>query len=217
MSLLVASRVVARAPLRRWAAIVGAGALGAVVAAALFAYVVTPRPASVIGRQGVTKGISIQKSGTGAGLPELAAGRVAPAFSLPSLRGGRRVSLSSFLGHPVVLNFFASWCPDCRAELSAFAKASFASRGAVRFVGVDTDDTSLGRVRSLLVAAGDNYPVGVDSNGGVATSRYLVQALPVTVFISANGRIAGQVFGAQTLGTLSPWIRKLEHAPLGEK
>ncbi|MDA8300404.1 MAG: TlpA disulfide reductase family protein [Actinomycetota bacterium] len=210
MSLLGASHVPARRTLRRWPGALGLGALGAVVAAALVVYVVTPRPASVITRQTLPKGVSFQKYGTGAGLPELASGRVAPGFSLPNLRGGRKVSLAGFAGHPVVLNFFASWCADCRAELSAFAKVSSASHGAVRFVGIDTDDASPGKARSLLAAAGDNYPVGMDRNGDVATSRYLVQALPVTVFISADGRIAGQAFGAQTVRSLTPWLRRLE-------
>ena len=217
MSLLSTSHVPARRALRRWPAALGLGASAAVVAAALVVYVITPRPASVITRQALAEGVSVQKYGTGAGLPELAVGRVAPGFSLPSLRGGQKVSLAGFAGHPVVLNFFASWCQNCRAELSAFAKVSSAPYGALRFVGVDTDDASPGRARSLLAAAGDNYPVGVDRNGDVATSLYLVQALPVTVFISANGRILGQAFGAQTVRGLTPWLRRLERTAARHK
>ena len=217
MSLLGASHVPTRRALRRWPAALGLGASAAVAAAALVVYVITPRPASVITRQALPKGASVQKYGTGAGLPELAVGRVAPGFSLPSLRGGQKVSLAGFAGHPVVLNFFASWCQNCRAELSAFAKVSSASYGALRFVGVDTDDASPGRARSLLAAAGDNYPVGVDRNGDVATSLYLVEALPVTVFISANGRILGQAFGAQTVRSLTPWLRRLERTAAWHK
>lgn len=198
---------------RRWPALVGLGALAVVVVAALLVYAITPRPGSVISalsRQASPKGESIAKSGPGAGLPELTRGRTAPAFSLPNLHGGRQVSLASFAGHPVVLNFFASWCADCRAELSAFAKVSSAPHGTVRFVGVDTDDSSPGKARSLLAGAGDTYPVGIDHSGDVATSRYLVQALPVTIFIAADGRIAGQVFGAQTVRSLVPWVQRLE-------
>ena len=51
----------------------------------------------------------------------LAPGTVAPPFTLPALGGGPPVTLSAFRGRPVVVNFFASWCPDCRAELDAVA------------------------------------------------------------------------------------------------
>lgn len=200
---------------RRWPVVLGLGALAVAVVAALMAYALTPRPGSVIkalSRQAVQKGESVASSGPGAGLPELARGRVAPAFRLANIRGGPQVSLASFSGHPVVLNFFASWCADCRAELSAFAKVSSAPHGTVRFVGVDTDDSAPGKARSLLAHAGDTYPVGIDRSGDVATSRYLVQALPVTVFIAADGRVVGQVFGAQTVRSLAPWVRRLETA-----
>jgi thiol-disulfide isomerase/thioredoxin len=53
--------------------------------------------------------------------PTLKAGTTAPAFSLPSLGGGDTVSLAAFRGTPIIVNFFASWCPDCRAELDAMA------------------------------------------------------------------------------------------------
>ena len=209
MSLVGASAGAAPRRLRRWPAVLGLVASATVVAAALVVYAVTPRPASVVTEQVLPKGLTLQRSGTGAGLPELAAGRPAPRFSLPSLSGGGEVSLASFSGHPVVLNFFASWCPGCRAELSAFAEVSAAPHGAVRFVGVDTEDASPAKARSLLAAAGDNYPVGIDHNGRVATSRYLVQALPVTVFISARGRIVGQAFGPQTVRSLTAWLGRL--------
>jgi thiol-disulfide isomerase/thioredoxin len=204
--------VAATGRVKKWPAFVGIFALGAAIAAALVAYALTPRPAAVISslsRQ-MPKGVVLESSGPGAGLPELATGRVAPSFELPNIRGGPAISLAAFAGHPVVLNFFASWCPDCRAELKDFAVVSSRSGGVVRFVGVDSDDMARKEVLSLLAAAGDRYPVAVDSSGYVATSRYLVQALPVTVFIAANGRIAGQAFGAQSVRELSSWVKRLE-------
>ena len=197
----------------RWPAFAGLCALAAIAIAALVAYAATPRPSSVISalsRQAAQKGLTINESGPGTGLAELATGRLAPGFSLPSLQGEGPVRLSNFAGDPVVLNFFASWCQDCRAELSAFARVSSGPHGPVRFVGIDTDDVAASKAIALLVAAGDRYPVGVDRSGDVATSRYLVAALPVTVFITAQGRIAGQVFGAQTVKSLEPWVQRLE-------
>lgn len=140
----------------------------------------------------------------------LARGRAAPGFSLRRLGGGPAVSLSAYKGHPVVLNFFASWCPDCRAELKAFATVSNGVAGKVGFVGVDTNDSNPAKAESLLRAAGDRYAVGVDPNASVANGKYLVQALPSTVFISASGHVIGQVFGTQTTTSLTKWVRRLE-------
>lgn len=181
---------------------------GAVVAG-LVAYAVTPRPGSTIGTAASTQQPNVQQSGPGAGLPKLASGRPAPRFDLPRLGGGRPVSLAGEASHPVVLNFFASWCSDCRAELSSFATVSSNAPSGVRFLGIDTNDHSPKKAEALLRAAGDNYPVGVDPNAAVANGRYLIQALPVTIFISSSQHIVGEAFGTQSVRSLRHWINQL--------
>ena len=119
--------------------------------------------------------------------PVLKAGTLAPAFSLPDLRGGDPVSLSAFRGRPVIVNFFASWCPDCRAELGAVAAVARATSGRVAVIGVDSNETSDAAATRLLAAAGATYPVAVDAQAKVAT-QYLVQALPVSYFLDAIGQ-----------------------------
>lgn len=191
-------------------ALVAAVALACAVVAGLVAYAVTPRPVAKGPVNGVLSASGTASSGPGAGLPVIGRGKPAPGFSLPRLGGGGPVTLSAYRGRPVVLNFFASWCPDCRAELQAFAAVSDASAGKVAFVGIDTNDSNPANAMSLLRAAGDRYAVGVDPNASVANGKYLVEALPSTVFISASGHIVGQVFGPQTTASLSSWIRLLE-------
>lgn len=189
-------------------------ALACAVVAGLVAYAVTPRPSAVSAATGsgggTGSGSATAKSGPGAGLPVIARGKLAPGFSLPRLGGGAAVTLSAYRGHPVVLNFFASWCTNCRAELKAFGVVSDASVGKVAFVGIDTNDSQPAKASALLKAAGDHYAVGVDPNASVANGKYLVQALPSTVFISASGRIVGQVFGTQTVASLTTWVHRLE-------
>lgn len=194
---------------RRWWGVAAGACLGAAAVAGLVAYAVTPRPAAVVGAAPAAASASpTRRAGPGAGRAALPAGRPAPGFSLPRLGGGPSVSLAAEHGHPVVLSFFASWCPDCRKELAAFAAVS-RDRGPVRFLAVDTADHQPGKARELLRRAGDRYPVGTDPQARVANGKYLVNALPATVFISARGRIAGEVFGAQTVKSLRPWIRTL--------
>jgi cytochrome c biogenesis protein CcmG/thiol:disulfide interchange protein DsbE len=139
--------------------------------------------------------------------PVLKAGTVAPAFSLPRLGGGAPVSLASYRGTPVVLNFFASWCSDCRAELSAVATVARQSAGQVAVVGVDSNDTSTAAAQ-LLAQAGATYPVAVDAQARVATA-YLLSALPVTYFVDGQGRVVGATVGPQTVASLDRWVSRL--------
>ena len=140
--------------------------------------------------------------------PVLKAGTVAPAFSLPNLHGGGPVSLSAFRGRPVIVNFFASWCQDCRAELGAVAAVARTNSGRVEVIGVDSNETSEATAAQLLAAAGAVYPVAVDANAEVAT-RYLVQALPVSYFLDASGKVVGAALGPQTVASLERWVARL--------
>jgi cytochrome c biogenesis protein CcmG, thiol:disulfide interchange protein DsbE len=141
-------------------------------------------------------GTSSPTSGTIAA-PALGRDAPAPDFTLPRLGGGEPVTISAFKGKPVVLNFFASWCSDCTAELKAFATASRALSGKVDFLGVDSTDSSPATALSLLRAAGDSYPVGVDGYGQVMF-RYLVIGLPETFFVDASGKVVGEATGSQS-------------------
>jgi thioredoxin-like negative regulator of GroEL len=108
----------------------------------------------------------------------------------------------------VIINFFASWCRDCRAELGAVARVARASSGRLSVVGVDSNETSSATARQLLAAAGAAYPVAVDAQAKVA-SEYLVQALPVTYFLNASGQVVGAALGPQSVTSLEHWVSRL--------
>ncbi len=140
--------------------------------------------------------------------PAIAAGTAAPGFSLARLGGGAEVDLSGFKGKPVVLNFFASWCPDCQAELSTIATVAREQKGRIDVVGIDTNDSDTSAAKQLLEKAGASYPVGVDPLAKAA-SRYLIQALPVTYFLNSRGLVMGEVFGQMTSTELGSWVKRL--------
>ena len=140
--------------------------------------------------------------------PVLRAGTMAPDFSLPALDGSSPVTLSTLRGKPVIVNFFASWCRDCRAELSAVAGVARATSGRVTVIGVDSNETSGATARQLLAAAGATYPIAVDAQAKVA-SQYLVQALPVTYFLNPSGQVVGAALGPQSVGSLEHWVARL--------
>ena len=140
--------------------------------------------------------------------PVLKAGTSAPAFSLPALQGASPVSLSTFRGKPVIVNFFASWCRDCRAELAAVARVARATSGRLTVVGVDSNETSTVTARQLLTAAGAAYPVAVDAQAKVA-SQYEIQALPVSYFLNGSGQVVGAALGPQSVTSLERWVARL--------
>ena len=141
-------------------------------------------------------------------------GTVAPPFSLTSLDGGQPTVLAHYLGRPVIINFFASWCPDCRAELAAVASVARTSTPSVAVLGIDSNESSDAAAARLLAQAHASYPVGVDPDAKVATA-YLVQALPVTYFVDATGHIVGADLGPQSVASLERWVRRLERDPRG--
>jgi len=138
----------------------------------------------------------------------LPTGSTAPAFSLPRLGGGQPVTLASALGTPTVVNFFASWCKDCQAELGAFATLSTRTGGQATVIGIDANDADGPAARALLANAHATYPVGVDSKATTATA-YLLTALPVTFFLDARGRVVHVALGTQTLASLTHWTDAL--------
>ena len=142
----------------------------------------------------------------------LHAGTVAPAFTLPRLGGGAPVSVTAFRGTPVIISFFASWCPHCRSELAAMGSIARQNAGRVAVVGVDSNDGAGGDAEKLLTAAHATYPVGLDVNAQVA-SRYLLTALPVTYFVDGRGRVVGSALGAQGTASLERWVARLTAAP----
>lgn len=124
-------------------------------------------------------------------------GAPVPTFQLQTLSGGV-VSLSALRGHPVLLNFWASWCPPCRAEFPLLHGAQVAQGPkGLHVVGVLVND-SPAHARAFMTAHGGIWPVGLDPNNSVA-GAYGIGALPESFFIRSNGTLA-----AANLGELNP-------------
>jgi thiol-disulfide isomerase/thioredoxin len=125
---------------------------------------------------------------------------VAPQFSVARLGQPGTLQLSDYRGRPVVLNFFASWCPPCRDELPMLSAANRRLIGSVAFVGIDVSDTTQPAL-DLVHSSGVTYALGVDPNYKVSDATYHLRGLPSTVFIDAKGNISATV-----LGQLSPRV-----------
>ena len=128
---------------------------------------------------------------------------LAKNFSLALLgRPGGRVTLASYAGHPLIINFFASWCPPCRRETPMLAKWYVSMHGRVRVLGIDSNDETAPALR-FVQKAGVHYPVAVDPYPSATTTSYGVLALPQTFFLNARHRIVLHVLGPLTTKDLT--------------
>jgi thiol-disulfide isomerase/thioredoxin len=115
------------------------------------------------------------------------AGQVAPDFELELLEGGD-ARLTEFRGHPVVLNFWATWCQPCRQEMPQLVEAYDTNKDAgLIVVGLNMQE---GRdlIKPFADERGIDYPILIDRDGDVG-DEYRLLGLPTTYFIDANGVI----------------------------
>ena len=126
----------------------------------------------------------------------------------PTLSGYDNFSLKNFRGHVVVVNFWATWCPPCRAEIPMIKKfyESEKSNG-VMVVGINVNN-NLGGVRSFIKSIGIPYPV-VYATSRVINNYGGINEIPQTFFISKSGRIMFHWEGEITRGALYGITQKL--------
>jgi cytochrome c biogenesis protein CcmG/thiol:disulfide interchange protein DsbE len=106
-----------------------------------------------------------------------------------------KLSLAELRGMPVVLNFWASWCPPCREEAPRLERRWQAARKrGILFLGLDMQDLS-GDARDFIREFRLSYPSVRDPGDDVARD-WGVTGLPETFFVSARGRVVGHVVGA---------------------
>jgi peroxiredoxin len=142
---------------------------------AAVALVLTLKPAAAPGRGRIALG-------PGAGQP-------APALRLPDLQG-RDTRLSAFRGRPVALVFLATWCEGCRDEMPALARAAPAlTRRGLVILGVDAVGETPAAVAAFVRAYRVPFRVLRDPSSDAMTA-FAVAALPTTVVIGRDGRVA---------------------------
>jgi peroxiredoxin len=113
-------------------------------------------------------------------------GHPAPDFALLT-PGGDELALSDLRGTPVLVNFWATWCPPCRAEIPALEETYRQFDGDVLVLGVDVQENP-GRVAEFMRQHDMTYPVVVDETADVARI-YRVRAFPTSYLIDERGVI----------------------------
>jgi cytochrome c biogenesis protein CcmG/thiol:disulfide interchange protein DsbE len=138
-------------------------------------------------------------------------GQSAPDFQLVDLRTGKNVQLSDFRGKAVVLNFWATWCPPCKAEIPWFEayQNQYGPQG-LQVIGIAMDDAGKD---VILKFAGDmriNYLV-LQGTNKVADDYGGVEGLPTTFYIGRDGRVVARAIGEPSRGDIEDNIKLALH------
>jgi cytochrome c biogenesis protein CcmG, thiol:disulfide interchange protein DsbE len=148
----------------------------------------------------------------------------APQFTLPVLwpraetwpKGARpalgdgQLSLRELRGHPVVINFWASWCIPCKHEAPLLAASARAHAGKVAFLGIDVQD--FGSDARKFLERFDTPYVSVHAGGGNVYEDYGLTGVPETYWLDARGRIVAHYPGEISREQLEDGIREVTTA-----
>jgi len=136
----------------------------------------------------------------------------AESFDLPALDGGGRVRLTEFRGRPLVVNFFASWCTQCDAELPEFRDAAEALDGQVEFLFVNSNEDGDWRPMAERNRILD-FPLAEDVGGTRGNGLYRSVGgpggMPITAFYDTQGDLVDVAFGALLGGALDDRLLEL--------
>lgn len=189
---------------RTWL-IIGLGAVGGFLLVSvllLFLSVSGPRPAAS-GSAALTPAGAAEPGGNAQ--PEAPAeGYLAPAFTLPDLTG-QAVRLQDFRGHPVWLNFWASWCAPCRAEMPEMQRiyAKYRDQGLI-VLGVDLAE-SRETVANFVQQNKYDWTFLLDQDQQIGR-HYYVSGIPAHAFIDREGVIRHYVVSGLSAPTMESYL-----------
>ncbi|MFS0575461.1 TlpA disulfide reductase family protein [Sporosarcina sp. 179-K 3D1 HS] len=146
-------------------------------------------------------------------IPGLKKGEIPPDFELTTL-DGETVKLSEMKGKKVVLNFWGSWCPPCKAEMPHMQKyyKKNAVKDNVEFLAVNLtsgEKKGLPAVEQFVDAYGLTFPIPLDETGEIA-QQYQVMIIPTTYFIGTDGVIFHRHIGPMDEKIIKSLVREMK-------
>jgi len=136
------------------------------------------------------------------GFPETLAGLKATTLT------GEMVALDSFVGKPVILDFWATWCPPCNAERAILSSMHDELQGKVHVVALSVDTVSPEAVQDHITKSGHGEKNDLMDSAGVAQA-FGVTGIPTLVFVDATGKVRKVVTGVQSADDLRREIAAL--------
>jgi thiol-disulfide isomerase/thioredoxin len=154
----------------------------------------------------VLVGLSLVRGGSGgvAFSGDLRVGGALRSLQLPALEGHGTVTYATYADRPLVINFFASWCPNCVAEMPDFERVHQRLGDRVAFLGISQSDAR-GASIDLAHRTGITYDTAFDERGAFFSALGST-GMPTTVFVRPGGEIADIWVGALNAETLEALI-----------
>src|SRR5690606_6025547 len=126
----------------------------------------------------------------------LARGELAPDFELTTLKG-EEMRLSDYRGKAVILNFWATWCPPCRAEMphmQTFYEKQQENDVEVVAVNLTTEDRGMTEIENFVAEFGLSFPIPMDVDGDIG-ALYQAFSIPTSYIIDREGRVLHKIVG----------------------
>jgi thiol-disulfide isomerase/thioredoxin len=136
-------------------------------------------------------------------------GQLSPAFDLPVLNipDSDHLSSNDLLGKPLLLSFWTTWCPYCRAQTPVLVEAYTRYGSAVEFIGINVEEGQEA-VQSYLQEQTIAYPILLDLDRQVA-DLYNVTGFPTTYFIDPAGVVVSRQIGQLKPNQVEKYIEQL--------
>jgi thiol-disulfide isomerase/thioredoxin len=132
-------------------------------------------------------------------------GNKAPDFEATTM-SGEKISLSALKGKPVILNFWATWCPPCKEEIPELNSFYQKYKDRVIMLGIEIGEPKE-EVEQFLKNQSILYPIVLDSEQKSSISElYRISLVPTTFIVDENGKILNVILGSTTFEVLSSFF-----------
>jgi peroxiredoxin len=138
----------------------------------------------------------------------LSIGQKAPDFELKTLNG-ETVRLSDYRGKRVLVNFWATWCPPCRAEMPDMEKLYQNKDVVILGVNLTQSESNVQQVKDFVTEFDLSIPILLDENNEVATT-YEIRPIPSSFMINSEGTIQYTAFGALNYDQMVQELSKMK-------
>ncbi|UJF25972.1 peroxiredoxin [Planococcus sp. 107-1] len=142
----------------------------------------------------------------------LAKGELSPDFELTTLEG-EKVKLSDYQGKKVILNFWATWCPPCRAEMphmqNYFEEHAAGNNVEILAVNLTTEDRGIDKVQNFVKEYELTFPIPMDEKGDIGT-LYQAVTIPTSYMIDTEGRVQNKVVGPMNETMMKEMIANMD-------
>ena len=135
-------------------------------------------------------------------------GQLAPDFMTNTL-AGQQIKLSDYAGKQVMLNFWATWCPPCQAEMPDMERLYQEQEIEILAVNITSTEASLENVSQCVNENKLTFKIPIDLDANIS-DLYFIQSIPTTFMIDSSGKIAHKIIGAMDYNMMLELFRSMD-------